>query len=143
VNPHLKETLREDFFESFDFRKVHGTGNLYLGRKSKAENGIIMIGDAAGVISPFTGDGIGMAFDSAKLAAGCLALRKQHKIKHDEISQIYGQLWNKMFNRRIRISKIIQYFLLKPSLQKLASQSIPFLNYFPFLNSYLLKATRA
>ncbi len=31
------------------------------------ENGIIMIGDAARVISPLAGDGIGMAMESAKL----------------------------------------------------------------------------
>jgi flavin-dependent dehydrogenase len=142
INPSFGKVLKEDFFRTLKAQKVYGTGNLYLGTKSKAENGIIMIGDAAGVISPFAGDGIGMAFDSAKLAAECISLRNTRNLKVSEISDLYEIKWRKQFNRRIMISKLLQSFLLNSSFKQIASRSLFLLNHFPYLNTYLLKATR-
>ena len=46
---------------------IFGTGNIYFGKKNLVENGIYMVGDASGIIAPLSGDGIGMAFESAKI----------------------------------------------------------------------------
>ncbi|MDR3626330.1 MAG: FAD-dependent monooxygenase, partial [Ignavibacteriaceae bacterium] len=51
---------------------IYGTGNIFFGKRSTNENGIFMIGDAAGVIAPITGDGIGMAFQSAEIISQIL-----------------------------------------------------------------------
>ncbi len=56
---------------------LFGTGNIYFGKKDLIENGIYMIGDAAGMIAPLTGDGIGMAFESAKLISDIFRREKK------------------------------------------------------------------
>jgi len=141
-NPAFNRILKKNFFNSFSDHKVYGTGNIYFGRRNKVESGIIMIGDAAGMISPFSGDGIGMAFDSAKLASECLAYQRKTNRLIENAFSMYEKSWSKLFSKRIFISKFLQGFLLKSSLRKIASGNVHLLEFFPSLNSLLIKVTR-
>ncbi|HSR18437.1 MAG TPA: hypothetical protein VLM39_10155 [Ignavibacteriaceae bacterium] len=106
-------------------------------------NGIFMIGDAAGVISPFSGDGIGIAFDSAKLTAKILLnQRKNNKISQNSF-KVYEKNWEKLFGSRILISKILQNFLLKSSYKKFTSPTIGILHRFPSFSSIIVRKTRS
>lgn len=66
-NNYFKKVFSEDAIDYIKTTNIYGTGNIYFGKREVVENGIIMVGDAARVISPLAGDGIGMAMESAKL----------------------------------------------------------------------------
>jgi flavin-dependent dehydrogenase len=140
-NEAFNAIFKKSFFDSINEHKVYGTGNIFFGRRNKIENGIIMIGDTAGVVSPFSGDGIGMAFDSAKLAAECLSYQKSKNCAMENALSMYEQRWEKLFNRRIFISKLVQNFLLKSSYKRIASRNLWLLHLLR-LNSLLVKLTR-
>lgn len=142
-NNNFNRILKERFFEEINNMKVYGTGNIYFGRRNKVENGIFMIGDAAGVISPFSGDGIGMAFDSAKLAAEILLNQKKNNKVSQNSFKLYKKNWEKLFGSRILISRILQNFLLKSSYKKFASPTIDILNRFPSFSSIIVRKTRS
>ena len=92
-----------------------GTGNIYFGKKRPVEKGIFMVGDAAGMIAPLTGDGIGMAFQSAKLFAEITAYLHHGKITRNKAEELYTSKWNSLFRRRILVSSIIQKMLMNDS----------------------------
>jgi flavin-dependent dehydrogenase len=142
-NKNFNRILKIRFFEEINYQKIYGTGNIYFGRRNKVENGIFMIGDAAGVISPFSGDGIGMAFDSAKLVAEILLNQeKNNKISRNSI-KVYEKKWEKLFGSKILISRILQNFLLKSSYKKFAWPAIDILHRFPSFSSIIVRKTRS
>lgn len=49
--------------------KWHSVGPLMFGRRRLSQNGIIAVGDASGMIDPFTGTGIQIALRTGELAA--------------------------------------------------------------------------
>ncbi len=75
---HIEATKSAFFRERFKNAEllgdIHGW-NLPVGSKRRpaAGNGFILTGDAAGLIDPFTGEGIGNAMCSGKIAAEVLA----------------------------------------------------------------------
>ena len=77
-----------------------------------------MIGDAARVIAPLAGDGIGMAFQSAKIASKIIAQYFNEK-KGNMIEENYNRDWNKQFYRRIKSAGIIQNLMLKGYIEKI------------------------
>jgi flavin-dependent dehydrogenase len=97
---------------------LYGAGNIYLGKRELIKDGIMMIGDAAGMIAPVAGDGIGMAIQSAKTAAGII--RNHFKENNrDKIYNIYRIEWVKLFSKRIYIANLIQNSILKNYPEKL------------------------
>jgi menaquinone-9 beta-reductase len=52
--------------------KWHSVGPLMFGRRRLSQKGIIAIGDAAGMIDPFTGTGIQMALRTGEIAADAI-----------------------------------------------------------------------
>jgi len=103
------------------------------------ENGIIMIGDAARVISPLAGDGIGMAMESAKLLYEIMSEHKLDVTNYEKIYISYKKKFEKVFDKRLRIAKIIQGIILNKNYCKLA---IGIASKYPLLLPYLVKFTR-
>ncbi len=73
-NAHIAATEAPEFKERFKNAELLGDiqgWNLPAGSKRRIVhgNGFMLIGDAAGLIDPFTGEGIGNAMCSAKIAA--------------------------------------------------------------------------
>ncbi len=77
-----------------------------------------MIGDAAGVIAPLTGDGIGMAFQSAELISRLLKDQLNSKINISELERFYINEWQLLFSKRIRIASLIQNVVMQNGLRK-------------------------
>ncbi len=100
---------------------IYGAGNIYFGRKSSSTNGIIMIGDAAGMIAPLTGDGIGMAFQSAKIASESILDFIKQNIDRRDVEKIYRLKWKKHFIKRILIARGIQNIVLNNYSDKIHS----------------------
>jgi len=91
---------------------IYGTGNIYFGKKRLVENGIFMIGDAAQLIAPLAGDGIGMAMESAQIFSSVMEDGRKKNLHVDDLANLYATRWASSFQRRIRIAKEIQRVLL-------------------------------
>ena len=123
----------------FDSLPVYGTGNIYFGQRDPVENGIFMIGDAAGVIAPLAGDGIGIAIESGELVADLFHKKRTLMLSNSEIISLYKKEWNKLFLKRMRTAGIIQNFILKKFRRETGNLAVKL---FPALLKYFLEATR-
>jgi flavin-dependent dehydrogenase len=139
-NKNFGDLFKPGFENTLNDLPVYGTGNIYFGRRNVVENHIFMIGDAAGVIAPLAGDGIGMAFQSAKLISYLLSDFKKGKYSGDQLEKIYVMEWNKLFLRRIRFALFVQNLVLRRFTNKI---SYSFSKSFPSIMPVLIRATRS
>lgn len=137
-NKHFQEVFSEAAIDYIKRINIYGTGNIFFGKRKVVENEIIMVGDAAGVISPLAGDGIGMAMESAKLLYSILINRNINF--PEEIFSKYKKQYEKVFSRRLMIAKIIQSIILNQSARSIGFGLVK--NY-PSLLPYLIKFTRS
>ncbi len=107
----LSETVP---YESFGEKKypIYGSGNIYFGKKEVVRRRVFMIGDAAGVIAPVAGDGIGIAFESAEILSNILSECLHGRIGRDKAEDIYRQEWDDKFKKRFFYSSVIQKIIL-------------------------------
>ncbi|HEY2798003.1 MAG TPA: NAD(P)/FAD-dependent oxidoreductase [Thermoanaerobaculia bacterium] len=101
-----------------------GTGPVYFTAKPPAENGILMAGDAAGVIDPFSGEGQAAALASGILAAETLesAFDAEGAAAPEETARLYAAAWRRRFERRFSWSAALRRLMLHPSLGGLAAR---------------------
>jgi len=135
-NKKFSALLKDDFFDYIDKLPVYGTGNIYFGKRDIVNEGIFDIGDAAGVIAPLVGDGMGMAVQSASLLSEILV---RNKLVQRKSGEEYEKEWRQMFLRRISLAGIIQKSVLNNSFR------IPCINLvslFPGVLSAIIKYTR-
>lgn len=91
-----------------------GTVPVFFTRKPPVENGILMAGDAAGVLDPFSGQG-----QAAALSAGILS--GEMSVRHLEGSSgagalpgAYAAAWRARYSRRFVWSALLRRFILDP-----------------------------
>jgi menaquinone-9 beta-reductase len=98
-----------------DFKSLeaYGAGSIYFGQKELVKDGIIMIGDAAKVIAPLAGDGIGMAFQSAEMISEIIINYRSKDLNPEKIGNIYKSKWREKFIRRTKIALLVQNILLQ------------------------------
>jgi len=139
-NKNFGDLFNPGFENTLNDLPIYGTGNIYFGRRKIVENHIFMIGDAAGVIAPIAGNGIGMAFQSAKLISSLLSEFKNGKYSVDQLEKTYVIEWNRLFLRRIRFALLIQKLVLKRVTNNI---SYSLSNIFPSIMPVLIRATRS
>jgi flavin-dependent dehydrogenase len=118
---------------------VCGMGNIYFGRRNLIENGIFMIGDAAGIIMPLTGDGISMAMESARLLSELFFEYKKMNKENFWIEESYRKIWEDNFSRRLKTARLIQNVILHDFSRYISNK---FLKLFPGILSHLIYLTR-
>lgn len=136
-NKNFQRVFKEEAIDYIKTANIYGTGNIFFGKREVVENGIIMIGDAARVISPLAGDGIGMAMETAKLIHSVFS-----KNSLDNIGKLfleYEEQYEKVFSKRLKTAKVIQSIILNRSTRKIG---FTFSSKFPALLPYLIKFTR-
>ncbi len=98
-NPNIKDRFKNATPEG----KIHGWG-LPLGSKKRSISGdnYILTGDAASLIDPFTGEGIGNALYSGYFAAQAIKRAIDEKnftarfLAHHYDAAVYHRLWNEL-----------------------------------------------
>ena len=80
--------------------------------KSRYEQGVFFVGDAAGMIAPLAGDGQAMALDSGRRLAGLLG--DAASADRDELGRRWSREWRKHYGTRMALAARIQRLLLKP-----------------------------
>ena len=105
----------------------HGVGALTRRRKKWWAPNVFIIGDAAGYIEPFTGEGMAWA-----MAGGVNVVPFMQTVLrqgwHDEIGQQWQAHWQQQLAPRQRLCKLIAWALRKPALTTLTARS---LHYWP------------
>jgi menaquinone-9 beta-reductase len=121
ANKHFAGMVSGQAMSAIDEAPIYGSGNIYFGKRNVIENGIFMVGDAARVISPLAGDGIGMALQSSQLIGRLF--REQIHSSPDPLmlEAAYRRQWVRMFGSRLRAAAALQRIMLSGPLRRLAT----------------------
>lgn len=134
-NPHLKKIFTE---AEFLYDAPVTISQISFETKAQIENKVLMLGDAAGMITPLCGNGMSMALHGSKIAFECIDAFLETKITGAEMEQRYLELWKRNFEHRLRTGRIIQRFFGKSWVTNVFVQSFKL---FPFLSAPLIKQT--
>ncbi|HVM87750.1 MAG TPA: NAD(P)/FAD-dependent oxidoreductase [Puia sp.] len=135
-----KNPFLEKIFSSSDFlfKEPVTISQVSFEKKSKTENHILLLGDAAGVITPLCGNGMSMALHASKIAFKQISLFLKNHITRHEMEQDYTDEWNRHFARRVAAGRFIQLFFGDNYLSAFLLRS---LKPFPKFISYLIRQT--
>ena len=77
-------------------------------RKELIKDHVLMIGDAAGMITPLCGNGMSMALHASKIAAEEIQKFLNGTNSRELMEQNYSADWNKNFQNRMRAGRMLQ-----------------------------------
>ena len=112
----LKEhpALKNRFLNAQAMEKPKGFGLPLGSKKRKLSSGrALLVGDAASLIDPFSGEGIGNAMTSGRMAAQHIADFESGKISH---FKSYDQAIYRKMGKELKVSSIMQRLLAFPAL---------------------------
>ncbi len=139
ANKHFASMVSGQAMSAIDEAPIYGSGNIYFGKRNLIENGIFMIGDAARVISPLAGDGIGMALQSGQMIGELF--REHIHLRPDPLmlEAEYRSRWDRMFGSRVRAAATLQRIMLSTPLRHIGAS---FLSLAPSLLRFAIGMTR-
>jgi len=111
---------------------------INFNKKTQIENHVLMLGDAAGMITPLCGNGMSMALHSSKIAAIIIVDFLKNKITRAELEKTYQEQWLKAFAGRLQTGRLLQRFFGKPFL---TNMFVRLFKTFPFLAVSVIKKT--
>lgn len=118
---------------------VYGTANIDFTRKPLVQNGVFMVGDAAQVIAPVAGDGIGVAMQSGKVLSELLAEGRRNRLTSEMLQRRYLEAWHALFRRRMKTARGVQRLLLSSGGRTLGAAALIL---FPSLLAWGIRSTR-
>ena len=107
-NRKFRALFQVDLLSALPAFSPYGAGNIFFGKRNLVENGVYMIGDAAAVIAPLAGDGIGMAIESGQLIAHVLKRAKQDSLDRLQTEILYTREWTRLFRKRLTVASFLQ-----------------------------------
>ena len=134
-NPFIKDIFLKS---QFLFKDPVTISQISFDKKCQIENHVLMLGDAAGMVTPLCGNGMSMAFHASKIAYGKIDSFLKGKTDRHKMEFMYEEEWNKKFKKRLRYGRMIQRFFGK---EKLTNLFIKAIKPFPFVISKLVRAT--
>lgn len=135
---NYKEDLSNYFLESLSknrlikerlaggsmIKKLKGVGPLAFKARRCSWDGALLVGDSAGFIDPFTGEGIYHALRSGELAAEII----HEALKVDNFSKGFLQKYDRIriqeFRRKFRICLALQPIIYRPWLANFVARSV-------------------
>lgn len=134
-NRHLK-----NIFENSEmlYNSPVTISQISFAKKTQVENHILLLGDAAGMITPLCGNGMSMALHSSKIAHSCIDDFFQQRISRHGMENNYAQQWNKTFAKRLVTGRLIQSMFGK---EWTTNKFISIMKQFPGLTSSLIRKT--
>jgi flavin-dependent dehydrogenase len=106
-NPFLKEIFKK---ATFVWDKPLTMSNISIESKNTYSNGVFFIGDAAGGISPLSGNGMSIAAASAQFFSKLL-LEYQNT---DQLVKVYQKEWRKNVGKKTQIVKKLNSLMIEP-----------------------------
>jgi flavin-dependent dehydrogenase len=134
-NPWLKKIFSG---AQFLYKSPLTISQISFEKKLQIHDHILMVGDAAGMITPLCGNGMSMALHASKIAFEQIDLFLKNKISRSQMEENYITAWKKQFDQRLRTGRMIQRFF---GGQLLSNLLISFLKPFPSLTRKLIQQT--
>ena len=134
-NPFLKHYFtRAEFVNP----KPLVISNVHFSKKQTQTEGVFLLGDAAGSITPLCGNGMSMGMRASKILAGELIGYFQKKQTKEAVAARYKKAWDNAFGRRITAGYYLQGLFGKRITTDLALRT---LDKFPALTNKLVSLT--
>jgi len=95
------------------------TSPLRFHEPQPVQDGMLRVGDAAGFVDPFVGDGISLALRSGAAAAECLTAFLSGNVSLAEAAQCYGQIYRRRLLPVFRNSSKLRRLLRLPRLLRI------------------------
>ncbi len=134
-NPKLKKIFTS---ADFLFEQPLAISQISFDKKSQVENHVLMLGDAAGMISPLCGNGMSMAMHSSKLAFQQIQQFLSHNITRTQMEEAYITSWIRIFSNRLWTGRNVQRFFGRELSTSLFIKSM---YYLPLVSKYVIKST--
>ena len=107
ANLHLKNIFEHS---TPVFSQPLSISQVSFEKKPQVEGHILMIGDAAGMITPLCGNGMSMALHGSKIASAYIGNYLKGKIDRKKMERDYTKEWNSVFSGRLATGRVIQRF---------------------------------
>lgn len=135
-----KNKYLKDIFENseFLFKSPVTISQISFNKKSQVHEHILLMGDAAGMITPLCGNGMSMALHSSKIAAALVNDFLNGNISRQQLEDHYIQQWKKTFSTRLFTGRMIQQFFGKIWITNLF---ISIMKVLPFFTRWVIKQT--
>ncbi|MBI1183455.1 NAD(P)-binding protein [bacterium] len=111
---------------------------IALGPKKQVAKHVLLAGDAAGMISPLSGNGMSMALHTGKLAAQAALNFLDGKSSRSQMETQYQKEWRINFATRVANAYHYQKLFMN---EKLSRNTIAALRFAPFITKMLVKST--
>src|SRR6188768_4306397 len=134
-NPHLKKIFDEC---EMLWKEPVVISQISFDKKNLIEDHVLMIGDAAGMITPLCGNGMSMALHASKIAAEQVSKFLEGTISRESMEHGYLVKWEKLFASRLKTGRILQRLF---NSEWLTSLMIRLGKSFPGLITALVKKT--
>ncbi len=134
-NPHLRH-----IFENSEilYESPVTISQISFNKKTQVENNVLLLGDAAGMITPLCGNGMSMALHGSKIAAGFIHKFLNGEISRGVLERDYAAKWRSTFNKRLKTGRLIQSLFGKVWVTNLF---ISFMKKTPSLTKALIRQT--
>lgn len=133
------ERIRRLFTTSrFLYEQPLAISHVSFNRKSQVEKHVLLIGDAAGLITPLCGNGMSMALHGSKLAFTQISGFLKGAQNRYEMEREYADSWEREFGRRLFTGRIIQGFFGRNTLSRMLIKG---LRPFPRVLNSLIRQT--
>jgi flavin-dependent dehydrogenase len=130
-NPHLRHIFQNS---EFLFDKPEVINEINFSPKQPVENHILMVGDAAGLITPLCGNGMAIAIHTGKLAAEAIIQNSDR----ERIENQYRSQWTHFFRRRLWIGRKVQWLFGSKAVSEF---SVGLIKNSPFVAKEIMKRT--
>jgi menaquinone-9 beta-reductase len=134
-NPHLQNIFTRS---EISFERPLVINEISFATKQPVENHVLMVGDAAGMITPLCGNGMAIAIHTAKIASGCVWDFCQEKSDRSTLEMTYRNNWKKMFARRLAMGRGVQKLF---GSRLVSDLSIRLMMHSRFLSTIIMKNT--
>ena len=134
-NKYLKKIFEES---EMLYKSPVTISRISFSKKTQVANHILLLGDAAGMITPLCGNGMSMALHSSKIATAFIVAYFQKKMSRKEMEEGYGKRWRQTFAKRLGTGRLIQKMFGK---EWVTNSFISFMKQFPLLTKTLIKQT--
>jgi flavin-dependent dehydrogenase len=91
--------------------------------RARAGPGAVCLGDAAGMIPPFTGNGMAIALTSAALALPPLTAWSRRELSWLDAARAIDRALRSEFGPRLHLARMLHPMLLRPSAQRVIAQA--------------------
>ena len=107
-------------------------------KKEQVHEHVLLLGDAAGMITPLCGNGMSMAMHSAKIASALVDRFLQGSITRVQMEKNYVNTWKSNFSTRTTLGRIVQNNFGKDITTSIFLKTV---NFLPFLKNAIIKGT--